>query len=42
MTKAAGKLLGVFLSGGLADECTSGVNVGEINLFRLIPDRSNK
>lgn len=42
MIKAAGKLLGVFLSGGLADECTSGVNVGEINLFRLIPDRSNK
>lgn len=28
MTKAAGKLFGVFLSGGLADECTSGVNVG--------------
>lgn len=29
--KDAGKLLGVFLSGGLGDDCTSVANVGKIN-----------
>lgn len=31
MKLAAGKLLGVFLSGGESDDCTSVANVGKIN-----------